>query len=329
MTRKVGKMRSESTLTIEKTSPRNLLLLIAAFAAVYLVWGSTYIAIKFAIQTLPPFLMAGTRFLIAGATLYAIARFSGNYEKPTSRQWRTSLVVGCLLLLGGNGGVVIAQHYIPSGLAALLVAVEPLWIVLLNWLYLKNERPNFKVVFGLILGFVGVWLLIGNNFAANGAADNGWTQISGSLLVIGAAFSWASGSLYGLKAPTPKSPVLASAMQMLAGGAVMFAVGCLNGEWAHFSFATISLNSVLALFYLIVFGSIIGFTAYSWLLKNAEPAIVSTYAYVNPVVAVLLGWALANEALSLQMLFGAGVIIASVALITSNQSSKNSLVEER
>ena len=322
-------MQSEIAFANKKTAGQNVLLLVAAFAAVYLIWGSTYIAIKYAIQTLPPFLMAGTRFLVAGATLYAIARFSGDFEKPTWRHWRTSLVVGTLLLLGGNGGVVLAEHYIPSGLAALLVAVEPLWIVLLNWLYLKAERPNLKVVAGLILGFVGVWLLIGNSIAASGVEANGSMQIFGSLLVIVAAFSWASGSLYGLKAPSPTSPVLASGMQMLSGGAVLFLLGSATGEWSRFNPDAVSLDSILALSYLIVFGSIVAFTAYSWLLKNAAPAIVSTYAYVNPIVAVFLGWALANEALSLQMLVGAGVIIASVALITSNQTSKNSALEEQ
>jgi drug/metabolite transporter (DMT)-like permease len=321
-------MQSEITLTNKNNNEQNVLLLIAAFAAVYLIWGSTYIAIKYAIETLPPFLMAGTRFLVAGATLYAIARFSGDYEKPIWEHWRTSLIVGTLLLLGGNGGVVWAQHYIPSGLAALLVAVEPLWIVLLNWLYLKSERPNLKVVLGLVLGFIGLWLLIGNSVTTNGDA-NGWKQILGALMVVGAAFSWASGSLYGLKAPSPKSPVLASGMQMLSGGAVLFLLGSATGEWSSFNPDTVSLNSILALSYLIVFGSIVAFTAYSWLLKNAAPAIVSTYAYVNPVVAVLLGWALANEALSAQMLVGAAVIIASVALITSNQTSKHLPAEEQ
>ncbi|MDQ4120901.1 MAG: EamA family transporter [Acidobacteriota bacterium] len=320
-------MQSEIVFTNRKPQERNVLLFIAAFAAVYLIWGSTYLAIKYALETLPPFLMAGTRFLVAGGTLYAIARFSADYEKPTLRQWRTSLIVGILLLMGGNGGVVWAQKYIPSGLAALLVAVEPLWIVLLNWLYLKAERPNLKVILGLVLGFLGIWLLIGNGIAVDGST--GWTQIFGALLVIGAAFSWACGSLYGLKAPSPKSPVLASGMQMLSGGTVMFLFGSVNGEWAQFNPSMVSANSILALSYLIVFGSIVAFTAYSWLLKNASPSIVSTYAYVNPVVAVLLGWALANETLSLQMLVGAVVIIGSVALINSNQASKHSPAEEQ
>lgn len=309
-------MQSELIFTNGERTTRNTLLLVAAFAAVYLIWGSTYIAIKFAIETLPPFLMAGSRFLMAGAILYVIARFSDNYEKPTWKQWRTSLVVGTLLLLCGNGGVVIAQHYIPSSLAALLVAIEPMWIVLLNWLMLKNERPSFKVVLGILLGFVGVYLLIGNGVSFDGS---GLGQLFGAGLVIAAAFCWAGGSLYGLRAPSAKSPVLASAMQMLAGGAVLFLVGSATGEWTRFDLTNASTNSIFAFLYLVVFGSIIAFTAYSWLLQHASPAIVSTYAYVNPVVAVLLGWALANEKLNTQMLFGAAVIIGSVALITSHK----------
>lgn len=313
-------MQAESAFETTKSTSKALLM-IAAFAAVYLIWGSTYIAIKFAIETLPPFLMAGIRFLIAGSILYLIALFSDGYQKPTLKQWRTSLIVGTLLLMCGNGGVVMAQRYIPSSLAALLVAVEPMWIVLLNWLYLKNERPSFKVVIGLILGFIGVWLLIGQSIGSNDSA-NGYAQLFGAGLVILAAFCWASGSLYGLRAPSPDSPLLASGMQMLAGGAVLSLVGSLTGEWSRFDLANASTNSILAFFYLIIFGSVIAFTAYSWLLKNASPTVVSTYAYVNPVVAVLLGWTLAKEKLTASMLIGAAVIIGSVALITSNRAEK-------
>lgn len=313
-------MQSQLTIAAGKSTSKlikqNVLLLIAAFAAVYLIWGSTYIAIKYAIQTLPPFLMAGTRFLVAGAILYLIARFSANYQKPNLKHWRSSLIVGTLLLFGGNGGVVLAEHYIPSSLAALLIATEPLWIFLLNWLMLKAERPNLRVVIGLILGFIGVGLLIGQNVSLNDFAGN-YKNLLGAFLVIGAAFSWALGSLYGLRAPVPASPVLTSAMQMLAGSAVFLLVGSFSGEWSRFDLANASTNSLLALFYLIVFGSVIAFTAYSWLLKVASPALVATYAYVNPVVAVFLGWALANESLTPQMLFGAAVIVGSIILITS------------
>jgi drug/metabolite transporter (DMT)-like permease len=294
------------------------ILLLAAFAAVYIFWGSTYLAIKYAIETLPPFLMAGSRFAVAGSILYVWARLSKDYEKPSFKHWRTSFIVGTLLLLGGNGGVVLAQHYISSSLAALLVATEPFWIVLLSWLWLKGSRPNWKVAVGLLIGFAGVYLLIG---AQNNNAEGGTGQIFGAFLVIAAAFSWATGSMYGLRATTPKSSLLTAGMQMLSGGAILTLVGTVKGEWTSFNVADVSANSWFALAYLMIFGSIIGFTAYSWLLKNAQPAMVATYAYVNPVVAVFLGWLIAGETFTAQMLIGAGVIVGSVVLITSHDKN--------
>ncbi|MBA2605584.1 MAG: EamA family transporter, partial [Acidobacteria bacterium] len=297
------------------------ILLIAAFAAIYFFWGSTYLAIKYAIETLPPFLMAGARFLTAGSILYVWARLSKDYEKPSFAHWRTSFIVGTLLLMGGNGGVVLAQHYIPSSLAALLVATEPFWIVLLSWFWLGGNRPNWKVALGLLIGFLGVYLLIGGQ-GAGSTAESGTGQIFGAFLVIGAAFCWALGSMYGVRATTPKSSLLTSGMQMLSGGLVLTVVGSVAGEWTKFSVADVSTNSWVALIYLIIFGSIIGFTAYSYLLKVALPSQVATYAYINPVVAVFLGWMIAGETLTTQMLIGAGIIVGSVALITSNNKAK-------
>ncbi|CAA9394942.1 MAG: Permease of the drug/metabolite transporter (DMT) superfamily [uncultured Pyrinomonadaceae bacterium] len=300
-------------------------LLPAAFAAVYIFWGSTYLAIKYAIETLPPFLMAGSRFIFAGSILYIWARLSKDYEKPSLKHWRTSFIVGTLLLLGGNGGVVLAQHYISSSLAALLVATEPFWIVLLGWLWLKGARPNWKVALGLLIGFVGVYLLIGGQ---SSSTESGTGQIFGAFLVIIAAFSWATGSMYGLRATTPKSSALTAGMQMLSGGLVLTLVGTIKGEWTSFSVGDVSANSWFALAYLIIFGSLIGFTAYSWLLKNAAPAMVATYAYVNPVIAVFLGWIIAGESFTMQMLVGAGVIIGSVALITSHDKGEENSTKE-
>lgn len=306
-------------LKTNQTVKKFSIALIAAFAAVYIFWGSTYLAIKYAIETLPPFLMAGSRFITAGVILYLWARFSKDYEKPTLKHWRTSFIVGTLLLMGGNGGVVLAQHYISSSLAALLVATEPFWIVLLGWLWLKGTRPNWKVALGLLIGFLGVYLLIGGQ--GNSTAD-GSGQMFGAFLVIAAAFSWALGSMYGLRATTPKSSVLTSGMQMLSGGLVLTMVGSLKGEWTTFSVSEVAASSWFALSYLIVFGSLISFTAYSWLLKNAQPAMVATYAYVNPVIAVLLGWLIAGESFTGQMLIGAGVIVGSVMLITSHDKNE-------
>ena len=299
---------------------RNLVILIAAFAAVYIFWGSTYLAIKYAIETLPPFLMAGTRFALAGGILFLIARFSRDYEPPKAVHWRTSFVVGTLLLLGGNGAVVIAQQYITSSTTALLVATEPMWVVLLSWVWLKGGRPNWRVVAGLFVGFLGVWFLIGGR-GSGGFGGEGPGQLFGFVAVMAGALSWAAGSVYGLRAPTPKSSLMTAGMQMLSGSAALFVVGLIRGEWSRFDPSAVSQASVIGLLYLLIFGSLIGFTAYSWLLKNAQPSMVATYAYINPVIAVLLGWSIAGESLTSQMLIGAFIIIMSVVLITANKKS--------
>lgn len=302
----------------EITNKPNLALLVAAFATIYTLWGSTYLAIKFAIETLPPFTMTGARYLLAGATMYLAGRFSKDYERPTLTHWRASFIVGLLLFFGGTSSVAIAEHYIPSGLAALLVATEPFWIVILSWLWLKGGAPNGKVIMGLLIGFLGVYLLLGDKGLGNIAS--GSQRMFGAALVIGGGFCWAAGSIYGLRAPTPKSALVTAGMQMLMGGAVLVLAGLLAGEWTNFDLAAVSLRSWLGIAYLYLFGSLIGFTAYSWLLKNARPTAVATYAYVNPVVAVFLGWAFASEPVTLRMLLGAVVIVGSVVLITSRSS---------
>jgi drug/metabolite transporter (DMT)-like permease len=288
----------------------------AAFAAVYIFWGSTYLAIKYAIETLPPFTMAGVRFVFAGSVLFLIAWRSPDFEMPRAEHWKTSAIIGTLLLLGGNGGVVFAERYVSSSLAALLVATEPFWIVIMAWLWLKRGRPSNRAVVGLFVGFIGVGLLV-----AGQPNDPGTSLTSGAYLlavaaIIGATLSWAAGSIYGLKAPVPKSSLLTAGMQMISGGSVLLVVSIASGEWASFDIGAVSANSWLALGYLTVFGSLISFTAYSWLLKNSQPSMVATYAYVNPVIAVLLGWLIAGESLTAQMLIGAATVVLSVALVT-------------
>lgn len=290
------------------------LKLVLAFAAIYIIWGSTYLAIRYAVETLPPLLFAGSRFIIAGGLLYGWARLRGA-AKPQPANWRTALVIGGLLLLGGNGAVVLAELSVPSGLAALLIATEPLMVVLLDWARPGGTRPAGRIAMGLALGMLGMFVLIGPASLA-GASE---VKLGGAALVIAATISWAAGSLYAANTRTHLSPILFAGMQMLAGGALLSIAGLLHGELSSFAFAAVSLRSVIALVYLILFGSLIAFTSYSWLLKVTPPSLAATYAYVNPVVAVLLGWALAGESLSLRTMIAAAVIILAVVLITSHQ----------
>ncbi len=287
---------------------------IVAFAAVYLIWGATYLFIRFAIETLPPFLMAGTRFLIAGGVLYGVA-WLGGARRPTRAQWGAAAIVGGLMLLGGNGGVVWAEQSVPSGLAALLVAMSPLWMAVLDWVRPGGVRPSKGVALGLGLGFAGVILLVGPAELIGG----GRIDPVGAAVLILASLSWAAGSIYSRHGQRPASPLLGSGMQMLAGGTLMLLVGSAIGEWVGFDYRAVSLRSVASLGFLIAFGSLIGFTAYIWLLRVTTVARASTYAYVNPAVAVFLGWALAGEALTPRTLLAAGVIVAAVVVITTYQ----------
>ena len=286
--------------------------LVVAFAIVYVVWGSTYLAIRFAIETLPPFLMAAARFLLAGTVLYAWARLVAGAAKPGRAQWRAAAIVGLLLLLCGNGLVVWSELRIPSGVAALLGGTTPLWMVSIDWLRRGGARPTGQVVLGLLCGLVGlVWLVGPDSLAGGGRID-----LLGAAAVVVAGIAWAAGSIYQRHAPMPSSPSLSTAMQMLAGGVGLFAVSSALGEWNHVDVAAVSLRSALGFLYLVVFGSIIAFSAYVWLLRASTPARVSTHTYVNPIVAVLLGWALADEPLTPRMLVAMAVILSGVALIT-------------
>jgi drug/metabolite transporter (DMT)-like permease len=279
----------------------------AALAAVYVIWGSTYLAIRFAVETLPPFTMAAVRFLVAGSILYGWRRAGGS-PRPTGAQWRAATVVGALMLLGGNGGVVWAEQFIESGTAALIVATVPVWMVVLDWLRPGGRAPRPLVWAGIAVGLVGVGLLFG-------APENGPMVVAGWVVLVLASISWAAGSLYSRTALLP-APLLATGMQMLAGGALLLLAGLLTGELSGLDPATFSTRSLLALLYLIVFGALVGYSAYVWLLRVTSAAVASTYAYVNPVVAVFLGWALAGEALTPRIMAASAVIVGGVALIT-------------
>lgn len=286
-----------------------------ALAAVYLIWGSTYLAIRFAIETLPPFLMAGARFVVAGALLYAWTAVRG--ARPPSRgQWLGGTVVGALLLLGGNGGVVLAEQTVASGLTAVIVALVPAWMVLLHWLT-AGERPSATTLVALVAGFAGVAILAGPS------GDGEHVDPFGAGVLLFASLSWAAGSLYSRRASAPPDSLQANGIQQLGGGALLLVAATLTGEWGRASAAAVSERSAISLLYLVLFGSIVGFTAYLWLLRAVRPALASTYAYVNPVVAVALGWALAAEPISPRTFLGAAVILVAVATITTEQAREH------
>ena len=286
--------------------------MLSAFAIVYVVWGSTYLAIRFAIDTLPPFLMAAGRFLVAGGLMWLWAKRRGA-GRPTRRQVAAAAVVGLLLLMGGNGGVVWAELRIDSGLAALLVAMVPLWVVTIEWLLPGGRRPRLPLVLGVAGGLAGIVLLVGPAELAGAERVDLW----GAGAVVVASLLWSIGSLYASRADLPASARQATALEMLIGGAGLVLVGTLTGEPASLDLAAVSPLSWAALAYLVVFGSLLAFSAYVWLLRVAPPSKVATYAYVNPVVALLLGWALAGEELTARTLLAAAVILGSVVLIVT------------
>jgi drug/metabolite transporter (DMT)-like permease len=296
---------------------------LAAFAAVYVLWGSTYLAIRFAVETLPPLLMAATRFATAGVILLLFARLRGDEKGPTRADWRAGLISGSLLLVGGNGLVVWAEQRVPSGITALLVAVVPLWMVLLDWLRPSGKRPPVLVFVGLGLGLAGLGLLVGSD-ALQG---HGNVDAVGAAMLMVASLSWAAGSLYTKHSPSSENGLHAAATQMVCGGACLAILSLFTGEVSHLDLSHASWQSVTGLLYLITFGSLVGYTAYVYLLGHTTAAKAATYAYVNPVVAVFLGWAIAHEPVTLRTIIAAIVILAGVAIITVARDRGVSLSE--
>ena len=282
-----------------------------ALLALYIVWGSTYLAIRFAVETLPPFLHGSIRFLISGAILFLWRRAAGD-SMPTASNWKSTAIVGTLLLLGGNGLVSLAEKNIPSGIAALVISTSPFWLVLFEALRAGGNKPNWQSILGLIVGFMGVFILIGPAEITGSRQDFNTASV---IMLLIAPFLWSLGSIYARGADMPRSTLMSTGMQMLAGSISLFLVSLLTGELKGFSFAQVSANSWWGLVYLITFGSLVGFVSYGWLLHNAPVSLTSTYAYVNPVVAVFLGWLLANEELNARIGIASAIIIGSVIFI--------------
>ena len=293
--------------------------IIAAFAAIYLIWGSTYLGILFAIKSIPPMLMSGSRYLLAGVIMYAIARMQGAPRSGWG-DWRTAAIIGAALLLGGNGGVTLAEQWVPSGLAAVVVATVPIYMVLLGWLMKTAPRPTSLVWLGLAGGFAGVALLLAPN--ADVTTQEYPHLRFGMLVLLCSSFLWSAGSIYSRRAQNAPSPFLAAGQQMICGGGLMLLAGVLTGELPRFDFHQVTWLSLGAWIYLVLIGAIVGFTAYIWLLRHCDPAKVATYAYVNPIVAVMLGAAFAGENLTLRTVAAALLIIGSVALVITAEQWK-------
>jgi drug/metabolite transporter (DMT)-like permease len=295
-----------------------------AFAAIYVIWGTTYLAIRYGVETLPPFLMSSARFFIAGGLLFAWARFRG-VPIPRPAHWKPAIAASAFLMVGGQGMVAWAEMRIPSGLAAVLISIMPIWMLGLNWARPGGQRPDWKMITGLVVGFVGVVILIGP--WQTGGRD---VDLIGAAAVLFAALSWAVGSLYTRSVRMPVPHLMVTAMQMLSGAVLLLVLGSATGEWGRVSTAGISAVSVAALLYLAVVGSLVALSAYMWLLRVCPPSRVSTYAYVNPVVAVFLGWLIAGESFTPRMLVATTIILGAVVLVTvGSVTDKRSPIRRR
>jgi drug/metabolite transporter (DMT)-like permease len=283
-----------------------------ALSAVYVIWGTTYLAIHVVNESLPPLIAAGIRFLVAGSVLYAITVRRGNVrgDRPRAPQWKAAAIVGLGLVAGGNGLVVLAERTIPTGVMSLIIALVPLWMALVDGVILRH-RVGWLTAFGLVLGFSGAALLIG------GTALTTSVPLSGLLVGVVASLSWTAASLYSRNAPLPARPLVGAGMEMMIGGATLVLAGTIRGELALLHLDAFSGRSLVAFAYLIAVGSWIGYTSYVWLLRNARTSLVSTYAYVNPVVAVFLGWLILDETITIRTLVAGVIVLIGVAIIIS------------
>jgi drug/metabolite transporter (DMT)-like permease len=310
------KMSMKSAATTEEvpavtTSARphlNRAAVVLSFLSIYLIWGSTYLAIRYAVETIPPLYTAGLRHLIAGTIL--LAWCLAKRLRPTWAQVRASIIIAFFFFLIGHGTLHWAEQKVPSGLASLLIASEPIWVFLLTAMAARRWRLNTPLLAGILLGFGGVGLLMGRS-----ALNSGPGVFVGSLAIVLGALSWSVGIVYSRRSHLSGHPLLLSALSLLAGSLQLLLVGTAVGEYRGFSFAAVTLRSWLALLYLIVFGSVVAFTAYNWLLEHYSPTLVATHTYVNPIVAVLLGWLFAGEAVTLNVLLSTALVIGAVMLV--------------
>jgi drug/metabolite transporter (DMT)-like permease len=300
-------------MTPAAVAKRNRARIIIAFAAVYVLWGSTYLAIKYAVAAIPPFATGASRFFVSGLALYAFARWRGQ-PAPNRAEIRNAAITGVLMLALGNGAVIWSEQTVPSGIVAIIVATVPLWMVLMDWLRPRGVRPRHTMFVGLALGLIGIAVLMG-------AGARGHVPVIGAVILLLGSISWAIGSILTRHLERPRSAFVYSALQMLAASAAFTTMAFMFGEPRGFSVNGLPASAIAGWIYLIIFGSLIGYTAYIYLLANVSAAKAATYAYVNPVIAVLLGWAVAKEPIGVRTIIAAAVILAGVAIITATQSS--------
>ncbi len=286
----------------------------AAYIAICLIWGSTFLAIRFALGSFPPFLMAGIRFAIAGTILFAIAKIQGA-ENPTRAHWKSAFITGFLLFLVFNGGLVLAVGRIHSSIVAVLSTTIPVWMVIIEWLRPQGTRPNAGLLAGLALGLLGITILVQPWNYLHSASGTATTDALGVIFSILAMLGWAMGSLLARSMTLPASPFMTTAIQMWLGSLMLTGVGLAMGEWARLDITRATNASLLALLFLIIFGSVIAYSAYMWLLRNAPPTLVSTYTYINPLVAITLGSALANEPVTPFLLIALVFILGGIYCI--------------
>jgi drug/metabolite transporter (DMT)-like permease len=303
---------------------RNRVPVLLAFAAVYLIWGSTYLAIRYAVETIPPYILGAIRFVIAGLILYVVAVWQGA-PRPTRAELRTAAVTGVLMLALGNGAVNFAETTVPSGIVALIVSTVPLWMVLVDWLRPGGRRPHRFVFAGLALGLGGMLVLVGPGiFTGNGHVPAGM-----SLLLLLGSLSWAVGSIATRHGARPRSALMATALQMIFGGLGFVAIALSLGEFASLHIGAIGMRAAIGALYLTFVGSLVAFTAYIYLLGAVSAAKAGTYAYVNPIIAVLLGWLVAGEPIGPRTLVAAAIILSGVAIITITQHNTPSTTGEQ
>ncbi len=302
------------------SSNRLSLWITLAFAYVYIAWGGTYMAVHVALESIPPFIISGCRFMLAGSVLLGLLAIfhRRDFHWGDRREWRDAAVVGCMLLVGGNGAVAWAQQYVPTSVAALIFGSMPLCIIFFDWIRPGGLTPSLRTCTGLALGFVGLCILLKPGHEDHAHPMETW----GKLALMFAACSWSAGAIYSRHVHAKGSPFLPMARQMISGGSALVIISLVRGDWSHFDVAQVTANSWMGFGYLVVFGSILGFTAYLWLMRVTTAANISTISYVNLVVAVMLGWTVGREPITVPTILGAAIIVGSVMLVLKKRSAR-------